>query len=138
MHRAIAIASLLALPVWLRAQSFDAASIKAVQAPEPGRGFSSRHRGGPGTADPGLYTCTNCPFLILVEQAYGLPDYLVTGLETVGDHLYDVSARVPVGATKEQFLLMFQNLLGERFKLTTRFRNDVGRRFDTPRRHGKR
>ena len=57
---------------------------------------------------------------MLVRRAYDLPDYLMAGVEPIGDHLYNVNARLPAGATKEQFLAMLQNLLIERFKLEVR------------------
>jgi uncharacterized protein (TIGR03435 family) len=36
---------------------------------------------------------------------------------------FDIRAKVPEGATKEQFRTMLQNLLGERFKLTVHYEN---------------
>jgi uncharacterized protein (TIGR03435 family) len=99
--------------------TFEVASIKVAPPPEQGRGFSSRRQGGPGTPDPELYSCSNCPFLTLIQQAFDLPYYQIAGIDGVGDHLYDVSARVPAGASKAQFLEMYQNLLVERFKLAS-------------------
>ncbi len=96
---------------------FEAASIKVGPAPEPSRGFSAHFHGGPGTDDPSLYTCSNCPLSILLQKAFALPAYLIVGIEPIGDHLYQLTARLDPGATHEQFLAMLRNLLVERFKL---------------------
>jgi uncharacterized protein (TIGR03435 family) len=72
-------------------QSFEVASVKLATA-----GESLSCSGGPGTADPGLWRCSNMP---------------------LGLGRFDFILRVPAGTTNDQFDRMLQNLLKERFKL---------------------
>ena len=96
---------------------FDAVSVKPSPPYDPRVGRSVRSSGGPGTADPGLYTCENCSLANLLSIAYGLPQYRITGPEWMPAASSVVTARVPKGATKEQFQTMMQTVLAERFKL---------------------
>jgi uncharacterized protein (TIGR03435 family) len=93
--------------------SFVAASVKPA---EP----SSVYRcwGGPGSPDPGQLTCTNAPLIVLLTNAYGVKSYQIEGPEWLNSERFDIIAKVPAGATKEQYNLMLQNLLATRFKLT--------------------
>jgi len=95
---------------------FEVASIKASPPPDP-RGFRMSFRGGPGTDDPGLFTCENWGLSDLITLAYDIQRYQLSGPEWMGTTRFMVSARIPPGTTKEQFHLMLQNLLAERFKL---------------------
>jgi uncharacterized protein (TIGR03435 family) len=74
-------------------------------------------QGGPGNKDPELYRCTNCNIPMLIVQAYDIKHYQLTSPSWMDTVRFDISARVPAGATKEQFRLMLRNLLAERFKL---------------------
>jgi len=83
-------------------------------------------QGGPGTGDPTRVTIRNYPLESLILDAYQVqtyqvtgPDWLIGNLDNFGPTAlrYDVDARLPEGTTKEQFQLMLQNLLAERFKL---------------------
>ena len=102
--------------------SFEVASVKVAEPPKPdaqGHLFIMRGcRGGPGTTDPGTLTCTNTPLKQLLVRAYDLKNYQVEGpawLETDG---YDIVAKIPAETSKEQFNLMLQSLMAERFKVT--------------------
>jgi uncharacterized protein (TIGR03435 family) len=80
-------------------------------------------RGGPGTDDPSLFTCENCALPGLITKAFDLQPYQLSGpdwLLSTGTQStrFMVSAKIPSGTTKEQFRLMLQNLLAERFKMT--------------------
>jgi uncharacterized protein (TIGR03435 family) len=72
--------------------------------------------GGPGTSSPGIVRCTNCALSDLVLKAYGIERYQLSGPAWLDTELL-VTAKVPDGATQEEFRLMLQNLLAERFKL---------------------
>lgn len=101
------------------APSFNVASIKPSAPPPPGgRGMMMGMRGGPGEKDPELYTCTNCVLPLLITRAYDIKYYQLSAPGWMDSVRFNVSARVPAGATKEQFRVMLQNLLAERFKLT--------------------
>src|SRR5260370_17001532 len=55
---------------------FEVASIKP--APPPGDGkmvFRFGNSGGPGSRDPGLFSCANCTLSMMVMQAYHLNPY---------------------------------------------------------------
>jgi uncharacterized protein (TIGR03435 family) len=122
---AAAMAALLAVtvvaslsPRWIsyaqQLPAFEAASVKRSAA---NRVCGSD--GGPGTHDPELYT-NNCARLRgLIFEAYGLAYYneQVAGPAWIDSEPYDVAVRIPPGTTKDQFRLMLQELLGERFNL---------------------
>lgn len=96
--------------------SFDAATIKPV--PPAGSGpIRIMQTGGPGTKDPGLYRCQNCTLSMLAMSAWDLRRFQITGPAALDADRFDITARVPAGATKEQFRTMLQNLLTERFKM---------------------
>jgi uncharacterized protein (TIGR03435 family) len=96
---------------------FEVASVRPAPPPAGG-GVRIRFSGGPGTQDPGLFTAENFNFLALVMKAYDLHwPFQVSGPSWMSGEMYNVTAKVPQGATKEQFRLMLQQLLAERFGL---------------------
>jgi uncharacterized protein (TIGR03435 family) len=98
--------------------TFEVASIKPAAPQEMGRMMMGSNGGPrPGSRDPGQYTATNLPLSRLIMEAYNIRSYQVTGPSWIDSTRFDVVAKVPVGATEEQFRLMLQNLLAERFKL---------------------
>jgi uncharacterized protein (TIGR03435 family) len=96
--------------------AFEAASIKP-SAPRNGRGRTVRMDGGPGTKDPTRIDFLNSSLASLVTRAYGLNYWQLTGPDWMQTESFDVTAKVPSGATKQQFQTMLQNLLAERFGL---------------------
>jgi uncharacterized protein (TIGR03435 family) len=74
-------------------------------------------RGGPGSSDPGRITYTNISLMSVLTRAYDVKAYQISGPDWLDMERYDIAAKVPAGATKEQFNLMLQNLLAERFNL---------------------
>ena len=92
---------------------FEVASVKPAPPGEVNQTWS----GGPGTKDPGLFTCQNVDLADLVVMAYDLPWYRFSGLDWMRSTRFNISAKIPEGTTKEQFQLMQQNLLAERFKM---------------------
>jgi len=75
-------------------------------------------KGGPGSQDPTLFTCEKLSLSNLITMAYGIDINQLSGPDWLQTWMFDVSARVPKGATWDQFKLMLQNLLADRFKLT--------------------
>jgi len=75
-------------------------------------------RGGPGTPDPTRYTTSNFPLKMLLARAYGVKEFQVQGPSWLDSERFDIVAKIPPGTTKEQFNVMLQNLLIERFKIT--------------------
>ncbi len=94
--------------------AFEVVSIK----PADPAGRAVRADGGPGTKDPELFTCENHSLKALVSMAYAIPYYRVVAAYWAEEIHFTISAKVPAGATKEQFFLMLQNMLKERFKMT--------------------
>ncbi len=72
--------------------------------------------GGPGTRDPGQITFTNVDLRLLMQVAFDIKDFQLTAPD-LGGGRFDISAKVPTGATKEDSHVMLQNLLAERFGL---------------------
>src|SRR5207247_8322826 len=68
--------------------------------------------------DPGRWTAQNMSLSNLITRAYDLKRYQYSAPSWLDDERFDITAKVPEGATKEQFQTMIQNLLAERFKLT--------------------
>ncbi|HTX34469.1 MAG TPA: TIGR03435 family protein [Bryobacteraceae bacterium] len=98
--------------------SFEVASVKLAAPPTLGLRRRIGCTGGPGRGDPGLLTCTNISASNLVTLAYGLAHYQLSYPDWMDTARFDITAKIPPGTTKEQFQLMEQNLLAERFKLT--------------------
>jgi len=96
--------------------SFDVASIKPAAPMTPGQ-MMVGIRGGPGTGDPGQMTFTNVSLKDLIEAAWDVKAYQITGPNRLESERFDVTAKVPKGATKEQSRLMLQDFLEDRFKL---------------------
>jgi uncharacterized protein (TIGR03435 family) len=102
--------------------SFEVASIKPAAPPQMapgGRGtiMMMGSRGGPGSPDPGRYQCNNCNLQMLMIQAYGVESYQLSIPSSLAGERYEITAKVPEGTTKDQFKLMLQNLLADRFKM---------------------
>jgi uncharacterized protein (TIGR03435 family) len=107
----------LAAPGQTAKPVFEAASIKTAVPLGP-LGMKFETNGGPGTSDSGLYRCQNCSLYMIVLKAYGIRlPVQFSGPGWLENVRFDVSAKVPDGATKEEFLVMLQDLLAERFKL---------------------
>ena len=105
--------------------TFDVATVKAYAPPEAKTGAGGRgrvimmgSRGGPGTDDPARYVCSGCTLMMLMTQAYNAQPWELTIPSFMDSERFEVTAKVPEGATEAQFRLMLQALLAERFKLT--------------------
>ena len=96
--------------------AFEVASIKAAPPPD-GRGMTVSSSGGPGSKDPGRWTTQNWNLANLVSLAYNLNRYDYSGPDWMDTARFNISAKVPEGATKDQLRTMVENLLVERFKM---------------------
>ena len=96
--------------------TFEVASIKAA-APMQGGFIQMGRGGGPGTPDPGQVRMKNMSLKDLIVDAYGVKRYQVSGPDWLDSERFDIQAKVPAGATKEDVNVMWQNLLKERFGL---------------------
>jgi uncharacterized protein (TIGR03435 family) len=93
--------------------AFEVTSVKPSKL-ENGRFTMS---GGPGTADPGRINYTNIMLRRILLNAYEVKNYQIAGPEWLDTARFDISAKVPAGATREQFLTMLRNLLATRFRM---------------------
>jgi uncharacterized protein (TIGR03435 family) len=116
----------LAVPVMIGAATprFEAASIKLSPPINP-TNYRVVFTGGPGTADPTLFRCANLPLAGLVAEAYGSTSFQTQTPQWMEDQRFDISAKVPAGATREQFREMLQSLLIDRFGLAVHHESKV-------------
>jgi uncharacterized protein (TIGR03435 family) len=100
--------------------AFEVASVKPSPPPRgPRVAFC---RGGPGTKDPGVFTCAKSSVASLLAEAFHLEQYQLPSSDVYGGTAtYEITAKVPDGATREQLRVMLRNLLIERFKLGYHF-----------------
>ncbi len=105
---------------------FEVASVRPSGPVQPGTPQfpGGRITGGPGTNDPERINYERVPFQQLIMAAYGVqrdqikgPDWATTD-DIRAAARFDISAKVPPGATKEQLATMLQNLLAERFQMS--------------------
>jgi uncharacterized protein (TIGR03435 family) len=97
--------------------AFEVASVKPGRPLGPlGKRYEAS--GGPGSDDPGLYACHNCPLTMFIMRAYGLnAAHPFSAPPWMDDQRFDLQAKMPADTTQEQFSLMMRDLLEERFKL---------------------
>jgi uncharacterized protein (TIGR03435 family) len=100
---------------------FEVASIK-TDPQQPGSHFAADAvSGGPGTAAPDMFRCTRCSIATLIVKAFDLQPYQFPGRTSLTENTFDIAAKIPTGASQEQFLAMLQNMLKDRFGLTWHF-----------------
>lgn len=73
--------------------------------------------GGPGTADPGMWRCSNVSVSFLISKAYGFAPFEFDPADRCCQTRVDLLAKIPPNTTRQQFQKMQQNLLIERLKL---------------------
>ena len=121
MRRALWIATLASLSAFGQAANdltFEVASVRRTPPPEPNaRVFFGPPRGGPGTSSPGQITWTNAALRNILMTAYDVQTFLITAPDWLATERYDIVAKVPPDATKNQINVMWQHLLKERFGL---------------------
>jgi uncharacterized protein (TIGR03435 family) len=74
-------------------------------------------KGGPGTDNPGLYRIANMEFDFWVQIAYQKFDDEYSGPGWMHKAKFDLTAKVPPGATRDQLHQMLQVVIEKRFKL---------------------
>jgi uncharacterized protein (TIGR03435 family) len=90
--------------------SFQAVSVKPNHSGEQ----NARISGQPG----GQMTATNVPLRSLISAAYQVPDFqIVGGPSWVDSDRFDVTAKAAGDPNPQQFQLMLQSALAQRFKL---------------------
>jgi len=74
-------------------------------------------RGGPGSNDPTRIRFAGTSLAQIIARAYDIKNYQLSGPDWLNQERFDIEAKIPTGATKEQANIMLQNLLAERFHL---------------------
>lgn len=106
--------------------SFDVASVKQDTAAPSAQTMHTNIPLGPQdlfTPTGGLFSATNFPLIVYMTFAYKLtPDQIPAIMSKLprwtSTDRFDIQARVEGNPTKDQFRLMMQALLADRFKLT--------------------
>jgi uncharacterized protein (TIGR03435 family) len=101
--------------------AFEAASIKPFA--EGSTITMSGCLGGPGSDDPGRINCEYTTLKMLLMRAYQVKSQEIFGPGWLDSAHFNITAKLPQGATKEQVPVMFRNLLAERFKLALHHEN---------------
>jgi len=104
--------------------TFEVATVKPAAAPEPGKFMMIGISGGPGSADPGQIRGI-ATLSMLLMTAYDVKTYQITGPPWLNMERYEIIAKVPAGATKDQVRVMWQNLLADRFGLTLHHQSKI-------------
>ena len=98
--------------------AFDAASLKVAETGLPIANGALQMKGGPGTNDSGRMSWGRVQLRTLLMKAWEVEDYRIVGLPpNRGSGTFAVTATMPPETTKQQFQLMLQNLLIERFQI---------------------
>jgi uncharacterized protein (TIGR03435 family) len=97
---------------------FDVASVK-LTAGSADTGGPSHSTGFRMSIDPQQVVYTGATLKFLLLQAYALKSYQVDGPDWLDVEKYDLFAKLPTGAEKEQVPAMLQSLLVERFQMRT-------------------
>jgi uncharacterized protein (TIGR03435 family) len=90
---------------------FEVATIKSAPPLPPGRTDRRMSTNG------GRLNYTNVTLKDVVRQAYKVQRYQITGPDWIDTALFDIAAKIPNGASRDQVPLMLQALLADRFKL---------------------
>jgi uncharacterized protein (TIGR03435 family) len=96
--------------------TFEVASVRRVDSKAPGQ-HSLTMRGGPGTPDPDQIAYGNISLMAVLRNAFDAYPFQIEGPASLSSEQYDISAKVPLGTTRDQFRLMLINLIVERFHL---------------------
>jgi uncharacterized protein (TIGR03435 family) len=104
--------------------AFEVASVKASKPSTEGWSMNFPLSLGPNMDAVGNLMSVNVPLRVLIGFAYkistGQTRFLMPGLpDWVDSEWFDIEARAAGNPTKDQFRLMMQSLLADRFKFTT-------------------
>jgi uncharacterized protein (TIGR03435 family) len=91
--------------------TFEVASVKAAEPPTDGR-IMVRMGGDPGRID-----YTNVSLMNVITNAFKIKEHQVSGPGWLSSQRFNITAKLPAGATREQVPEMLQTLLKDRFKL---------------------
>jgi uncharacterized protein (TIGR03435 family) len=107
----LSIALMLAVTA-LSAQTFESISIRPYVPLEDDDAAPAR--------EPGSMVYSNVSLKLLLDAAYGVRPDQIEGPAWLDTERYDVIAKPPAGATKDQVPAMLQHLLADRFGMVAR------------------
>ena len=111
---AVILAILAGLAAAQSSPEFEVASVK----PAGSARLQGVLTGGPGTSDPTRISSGSIDLRRLLMKAYGVETNQISAPGWFDSEKYAIAAKIPPGTTQEQFQIMLQNLLTERFKIT--------------------
>jgi uncharacterized protein (TIGR03435 family) len=119
-----ALALLMAGGAWAQTAdsslTFEVATVKPASlpaSPDGKRVIRIGAQGGPGTSDPSQISYSFLSLRNLLMQAFNVRNYQIQGPAWLDSERFDIVARVPAGARKDDVPVMLRNLLKERFQL---------------------
>ena len=122
--RFAAIGPILLIVACLCAQDFTHFEVASIRPSAPPKNAGTipipNTRGGVGTDDPGQINYEGIQLGSLIVMAYNLEAFQVLFSPNERPSplaRFDIAAKIPPGATKQQFNVMLQNLLADRFHL---------------------
>ena len=102
---------------------FEVASIRP-SPPRTGFHFAA-DAGAADFSNPGVFRCSNCTLATLIRTAYSLQNYQLPGRSALGTDTFEVMAKLPEGATRDDVPALLQNLLKDRFTLAHHFKEQT-------------
>ena len=106
--------------IWAQATTpaFEVASVRAAEFPNPGRGGGGPQQFRAGMQlDAGRLDWGFASLADMIQYAFGVKNYQVSGPDWMRSSRWNVVARLPEGASQDQVPKMMQALLAERFQL---------------------
>jgi uncharacterized protein (TIGR03435 family) len=104
------------------APAFEVASIKPATLPTAAQVTSGKLHIGMAI-DGARVDIGNLPLVELIRIAYRVKPYQISGPDWMGAERFDVLAKIPEGASRDQVPEMLQALLAERFRMTVHREN---------------
>jgi uncharacterized protein (TIGR03435 family) len=94
--------------------SFEVASVRQAAPP----GSQATTSGGARRITGAAIVTVTITLKLLLMRAYDLGPFQISGPAWIDSERYDIVAKIPEGAPKEEVPVMLQNLLAERFRMT--------------------
>lgn len=91
--------------------AFEVASIKLSPPQPPG------HTSTQMSIDTGRLNYLNVTLKDVIGKAYSVQSYQITGPDSIETERFDIAAKIPAEAARDQIPLMLQSLLADRFNL---------------------
>ena len=95
------------------AQSFEVASVRQAKGTESRVGYFISGNSG------AKLTVFNLSLLSLIERAYGMREYQISGPDWLKGPKYEIKAKLPSGTPRTGMSVAVQTLLADRFKLAS-------------------